>query len=64
MMVRYYLDLKEIVNLDRELNSEIADLKTVDKDATNMILGKTMTASEQAAIQIEHLKIVRALIEN
>jgi hypothetical protein len=64
MMVRYYLDQKAAAKLDQQLSTEIADLKSVDKDADNMVLGKTMTAADQAAIQIERLKFVRALIAN
>ncbi len=62
MMVRYYLDEKEAINLERQLNSEISQLKAIDKDAVNMVLGKTMTAADRAAVEVEQLKFVRALI--
>ena len=64
MMVRYYLDEKAAANLERQLNDEISQLKSIDKDAMNVALGRTMSASDKAAIEIEQLKVVRAAIEN
>jgi hypothetical protein len=64
MMVRYYLDQKAAANLERQLNTEISQLKAIDKSAIDVALGRTMSAADQAAIEVEQLKFVRALIAN
>ena len=62
MMVRYYLDQKAAAKLEQQLSTEIAQLKSIDKSAIDVALGRTMSAADQAAIEIEQSKFVRALI--
>ena len=63
MMVRYYLDEKMAVNLERQLDAELADLKQTDQAAIDAALGRTISASDQGAIRILELKNVYELLK-
>jgi hypothetical protein len=63
MMVRYYLDEKMAVNLEQQLDKELADLKQTNQAAIDAALGRTMSASDQAAIRILELKNIYELLK-
>jgi hypothetical protein len=62
MMVRYYLDQKMAVKLEQQLDKELSMLKRIDKEAIDVALGRTMSASDQAAIRILELKNLYELL--
>jgi hypothetical protein len=64
MMVRYYLDIKAMTSLEDRLESEVAGLKQTNQEAIDLALGKTMTAAEKVALDIEQMKFVRALLKD
>ncbi|MBX7165879.1 MAG: hypothetical protein K1X74_05970 [Pirellulales bacterium] len=64
LMVWYYLDQSAATRAEQALETQLAALEGSNQEATNLILGKTLTASEQTALMIEELKFVRALIDD
>ncbi len=63
-MVRYYLDVKVMTNLEEHLDYEIGKLKQTNQEAINVALGKTMSADTRAALMIEEMKYIRALVKD
>jgi hypothetical protein len=62
MIVRYYLDERMAMNMERQLEKELSRLKRIDKEAIDVALGRTMSASDQAAIRILELKNIYELL--
>lgn len=56
MMVRYFLDEKMALNLERDLDGELSHLQRNDQHAIEAALGRTMNTSDLAATEIERLK--------
>jgi hypothetical protein len=63
-MVRYYLDQSAMTELQQRLEQEIDEQRATSQEAIDVALGKTMSAADQAALQIEQMQFVRALVEN
>ncbi len=67
MMVRYYLDEKMAINiqrnLERELSGELARLNQNDQHAIDAALGRTMSASDQAAVFVSAMGAITAMAQ-
>ena len=53
-----------MTNLQSKLEQEIDEQKTISREATDVALGKTMSADMQAALSIENMKFIRDLIKD
>ena len=63
MLVSYYLDIKAITNLEENLDYEIDKLKSANREASDVALGKTLSASERNAAHITELKFLTDLLK-
>ncbi len=63
LAVRYYLDQNAVAKLQEQLQQELDEHKETSREATDVVLGKTLSAETQAALQIEHEKFIRDLIK-
>lgn len=64
MMVRYYLDVKAAAQLEERLENEIGYLKERNQEATDAALGKTLSASDQAAVTIAEFKFLAEVFDD
>lgn len=56
MMVQYYLDVKSMLYLEERLENEVTELKRVNREATQVALGNSLSAADGAAVTIEGLR--------
>ncbi len=63
MMVRYYLDERLAVNLERELDKELGTLKENRQEAIDAALRRTTTPSHETAVQIMGLDSLPRLLK-
>jgi uncharacterized protein YeaO (DUF488 family) len=63
-IVRYYLDLNAVNQAQELVEKEIEDLQALDREAIDVILGKTLSADMEAALRLEELKFVQELLSD
>ena len=60
MMVRYYLDMKYVANLQRDLEIEIEVEQDTRREAIDVALGKVMSAHDYAIMFASEMKFLAA----
>lgn len=63
-IVRYYLDLNAVNQAQELVEKEIEDLQALDREAIDVILGKTLSVDMEAALRLEELKFVQELLSD
>lgn len=64
MMVRYYLDLAAASRAEELLEKEIDYLKETNKELTDVVLGKTLSAETQALLTIKEMDFIQAMVDS
>ncbi len=63
-IVRYYLDLNAVNQAQELIEKEIEDLQAMDREAIDVLLGKTISADMEAALRLEEMRFVGELLSD